>query len=374
MILEGEDAYALTDGAWTKTAARLAAIPYAGARLRGRRSENSTAVLPADVKAQPDMRRTSYRRYPNGLFVGIGRPLSDGREPRTTTGLVIRPGARQEMLVPIPDATPSWDCELASSADGKAYADCMTNGRYDNSSERRLYVLDERTWARVLVPTRDVAAPLAVAKDGSVWMGRAEPARLAVRSPAGRITHVALPQAPDSLVRATYEGTHTESRLPRPERDEVAELSAVADLAPAKDGGMIVLAREISVDGAMVVYRVRAQGDAPMPTVIGSEIDQLVEIRNREQPKRWVGHCNAVFVHLPRGRDAGELSLGPITYGTLVEGKLHDKTVTGVVFADVARTGEDFERVVSGFVERNTTNPAAPPEVTCTLPMLDRVM
>lgn len=373
MMLEYGEAFALTNRVWTKTQVKPPATPSVGQRMRGRRSESSTAILPADVQLEPKMVRTSYRRYPSGLLVGIGTPFVTGAGSPMPTGLVVKPGARAETLVPFPDATTSWKCELVSSADEKAYADCTTAGRAA-SSERRLYVLDDRTWARVLLPSRDLDAPIAVTKDGAVWMGLGDPARLAVRA-NGRISYVTLPKPPQTLARASYVARKSDNLLPYPQKNEVSELSTVADLAAARDGSLVVVAREENIDGGMIVLRVGTRGAPPVAfqQVVGTEIDQLVDIRNGDEPKRWVGHCQAVFVQLPRGRDAGELALHPITHGTWVEGRLHDKTMTGIVFTDGKASGEDFERVISAFVERSTTNPASPPEVTCTLPVLDDV-
>jgi hypothetical protein len=203
-------------------------------------------------------------------------------------------------------------------------------------------------------------------------MALTEPAGLVVRSPAGSITGIPLPKIPESLAHASYLGKSTHLNLPRPQRHGVATLDKVVDLWPAPGGSMLVLARELGLDGALVLLRAGGT-TVTRQEVVGTEIDQLVDVRNTEEPTRWIGHCRAVFVALPTGRDAGELSLLPITDGRWVEGRLHGKAVTGVVFAERSYDEDSFERVVAAFVERNTTNPTSPPEVTCTLPVLDVV-
>jgi hypothetical protein len=370
MMIEGSDAFAFADRAWNKTKARAGAPLSATERTRGPRRDASTAVPPADVRAQAQVVRKTYRRYPDGTFVGLGREFVSPGSPPTPIGFVIRPGSKEEVIVPVPDANGSWTCEQAPSADGKAYVDCHAHD--GTLEERRLYVLDERTWARVPIPRQDLEAPLAIGKDGAVWMALSEPAGLVVRSPGGRITGVALPKIPESLARASYRGTISHSNLPRPQQHDVDNVDRVVDLVPASGGSMFVLARELGIDGALVLLRVGGQAVAH-PQVVGTEIDQLVDIRNADEPKRWIGHCRAVFVALRRDRDAGSLSLLPSTDGTWVEGRLRDKTVAGVVFANGSYDETSFENAVTAFLERNTTNPTSPPEVTCTLPVLDRV-
>lgn len=371
VMSEGTEAYALTNRVWTTTKTRVTAALSSPVRTRELRRDTSTAVLPTEVKVQPRFERTTYRRRPDGTFIGLGREHASSRSTPAPTPLVVRPGSTEETLVPIPDATGAWRCEQAPSSDGKAYVDCRAHD--GAGDERRLYVLDRNTWARVLLPSRDLDAPLAIAKDGSIYMGLSDPPRLAVRSPGGRITGAPLPMmAPDSLGRASYLGKSTRMNLPRPRHHAVEDLDKIVDLAPTAGGSMIILARELDIDGALVVLRTGGAA-VERPDVVGSEIDQLVEIRNAAEPKRWIGHCATVFVELPRGRDAGEISLLPVTDGSWVEGRLHDRTVTGVVFANASSDESSFESVVAAFVERNTTNPTAPPEVTCTLPVLDAV-
>ena len=373
MMSEGTEAYAFADGRWNKTKARVGAALTSPVRGRMFRRDTTTAVPPADVRAQPRMFRSTYRRYPDGTFVGIGRELASGTPSwslpaSTPLGLVIRPRSHEETVVPFPDADHHWRCEQAPSADGKAYADCHVHDALID--ERRLYVLDERTWARVLLPSRDLDAPIAVAKDGSIWMGLAEPARLVVRSPTGHVTSTALPaKAPDALSHASYRGKFMGLNLPRAQMQNVQDLERIVDLAPTPGGSMIVMAREEGLDGALVVMRAGwTAAGVERPDVLGSEIDQLVDIRNAEEPKRWIGHCRAVFVRLsasPAQRDVGE--------GVFVRGWLHGEKVNGVIFTDESHEEASFERGVTYFVDTHTTNPASPPDVTCTLPMLDFV-
>lgn len=365
MMSEGTEAYAFADGKWNKTKARVGAtlaMPY---RVRERRRDTSTAVPPAGVRAQPRMFRSTYRRYPDGTFVGLGRERASASIP---VGLVIRPRSHEETVVPLPDADERWSCEQAPSADGKAYVDCRAHDAL--SEERRLYVLDERTWARVTIPSRDLEAPLAVAKDGSIWMGLADPARLVGRSPGGHVTTTILPKAPESLGRASYRAKPLGLNLPRPQMQNVDDLDRIVDLAPTTGGAIIVLAREEGIDGALVVLR--AGGSAvDRPEVLGSEIDQLVAMRNAEEPKRWIGHCRAVFV--PLAESAGSPAQRDVGDGWFVRGHLRDRKVSGVIFTDDSYDEARFERDVTYFVDTHTTNPASPPDVTCTLPILDFV-
>ncbi len=118
-----------------------------------------------------------------------------------------------------------------------------------------------------------------------------------------------------------------------------------------------------------------------------SRVDARVMVRNTKAPQPWTGHCDAVFVRVdPDVIDKRKKEVQPMLgfaaseddyYGPpfgfeIVEGRLHDAKVTGVLVHrnDVEANLATMEAAVDRLVNKLAVNPMNRPTVTCTLPVL----
>ncbi len=137
-----------------------------------------------------------------------------------------------------------------------------------------------------------------------------------------------------------------------------------------------------------------AHGDAiwhsgPFREPVTIAYGEPVEARNESAPTSWSGHCDQIFVVLAEAKVEKKLdamgfdrnkvqeTLGsrPKAYTwTLVQGRLFDTFVIGVVFSHQYPSFpiEEMEQKASALVEAFAKNPVDRPRATCTLPVLSR--
>lgn len=126
-----------------------------------------------------------------------------------------------------------------------------------------------------------------------------------------------------------------------------------------------------------------------------TRVDARVMARNAREPARWTGHCDHVFVRLPgtsaepHAKRAADIRAaivqsnsddayyyGPQVRWSLVEGKLGGSSVTGIVLIrpDVEAPIASLERTAERLADKFATGPASKPAITCTLPVLERLL
>lgn len=273
---------------------------------------------------------------------------------------------------PMPDLLTERDsCVLVPAADTNAtWVSCRRAG----TPGRELFVRRYSAWKPVsLAGEGDHDGPTAVARDGSIWLAsyKAQTDAQIVRLWDGRLDQVSVPDQAGPR-HASYRGTS------RPQ--EVTNLEPVAarrvrEMAVARDGTMWILANGPSGDA---LYR--AGGERPASVgVIGSVLDQRAEVEATQPRKRWVGHCDTVFVPIVRGRgdvfpienlrDPGRREV-LARANAVVVGWLGNERVAGPLFTSA--DDDSRERMIEHFVATLSENPAAAPEPTCTLPVLER--
>src|SRR5438270_9477069 len=110
-------------------------------------------------------------------------------------------------------------------------------------------------------------------------------------------------------------------------------------------------------------------------------MDQRNEVRNARGVRTWVGHCPQLFVSLGdrtwKSADEIRKAIGSAPGRVaLVEGHLGAKHAAGVlIWRDVPDVKDTtIENAANALVKHFTDNPVAPPEVTCTVPVLERAL
>lgn len=298
-------------------------------------------------------------RGPVGLFVWEDRWTFAPTAP-----------VRQAKDAPMPDMLGERDtCVLLPSADVE---DTWVSCRRAGAMTREIFVRRRDGWKPVsLAGEGEHEEPAAVDRDGAVWLAAHENDTEIVRLRDGRLDRIVVPDRVGPR-RASYRGAGRPVDVTNPEPEAARHIRA---MAPARDGTMWILTNG-PTGGALY----RAGGERPASVmVIGSMIDQRAEIEATQPRKKWVGHCDTVFVPLVRGRGdtfplekLREPRLRQVLASAraVVVGRLGDERVAGPLFTDA--DDDARERRIEELVATTGQNPSALPEPTCTLPVLER--
>jgi hypothetical protein len=312
-----------------------------------------------------------------------GRILAFGDIAGSKGTLIIPAGKKTGTVTRIEPEVVEY-CDFPNALDGKTYLLCQA--RWGSNDNPMLFRLGADRWERVAVPD-DVKLPpsLAIADDGALWYG--DGAEIVRRLANGNVERF-VPAEPDaSLARPSFfsyasatvakEGSFeyrnwTETRL-RPDQ-ELGHVKEIVSIVPRAGGRAWAVANDAHYKH--LVFYVGAK--APEARIaIGSDTDQRNEVRNARGPRTWVGHCPQLFVSTgPRAWSDVETIKKIATGGerAIVEGRLGEKHVTGVLlWRSVPETKESaMEAAANALVTHYTENPVTPPEVSCTVPILDR--
>ncbi len=281
----------------------------------------------------------------------------------------------------------SRGCRLVPAFDGSVVVQCP--GAKEGSTLERL---EAGGFRRVFEDAPSAFGAASIGKDGALYVTDA--GELAVRrcpAPRGACSKIPLAGETEGLPRIEYEAAFSDVIDPETSRNwqglhvttsRVATNEAQAVFARAEDDVWVV-ARAAGRSALL-------HAGSPKPLVqLPSPLDARVLVRNAKPAQPWTGHCEHVFVRLG-ARDADAIAkrapeiqkaLGTEPNGyeaahqwALVEGRLHDDHVVGVVVMhrDPEAKLADMERAVERLVAAFATSPTSRPPVTCTLPVLER--
>lgn len=363
-------------------------------------------------------------RLPSGYSWGARLRLGDGRvallgeSPSRHDVVFVASASRESGVLTTPrpprEAEGPLDhhkCRFLEAADERAYVTC---DGYDARRERRfesIQRLDGSEWVELVTPPAerdDNRSAYAVDAEGGLWFWTTARTSSVVRVGAdGQIDRIELPRASADLARPYYSATDVVSTRGRGD-DRPYRLWTVGTLAPAKAPelphfvGQIVARRSgdvwvtaLELGQSALVYRIARDGAAPKPILITSPADQQNEVRNARPPRSWAGgHCPQLFVTLASASLGADLAtervetrLGEIDAllsklnrrlytRAVVVGRLAERRVVGVLLMRSSPdAGEDImEAAATRLVERFTTDPASPPPVHCSVPVLDRII
>ncbi len=334
-------------------------------------------VLPEDAPAILSLEVQS-----DGALVVLAR----GRDTRLRAYLFSstwKPGEAPALVEPEVSA----GCRPVPSFDRSVVVQCPAK---DGST---LHRIDAGGFRRVFEDAPARFGSASIGEDGALYLAFED--ELAVRrcpAPRGACTKIAVTSELGELTTTEYESVYTDVV----ERDgnrswQGLRVSTTSFGSPA--GGHAIFAR--SEDDVWLLARTPGRSlvlhaGASRPRVqLPSALDARVMIRNASPPQLWTGHCEHVFVRLG-SRDADALAkrepeitkalgLEPTSFSgafqwSLVEGRLHEDHVTGVVVThrDPEEKLEAMERAVERLATAFSTSPTSRPQVTCTLPVLER--
>jgi hypothetical protein len=344
-------------------------------------------------------------------------------------GVAVTQPGQKGRLIPLPkdDAhaheTARPRCEIVDSADGETYLHCSWFNRagYGDDADASFLRLDGDGFTRVFAPALGDAgsmghlmphAATAVDAEGALWVPQTDGGHVSLRRigkdrveqtfdlPSARSDFTAPSFAADEIATARKGASaDTDYRQWTSVRIESAAapspLSGVFRILP-RSNDVWVIGRE--QQGSSVLYRFARSATSPTPILIRSQTDQQNEVRNSRGLRRWVGHCATVFVPFPStsasadgGADAFFASRKAAIDGVVtkmdhptkgradvvvIEGMLADRRVSGVLFMRSVpeATEEAMEAAATRLGAIVTTNPASPPSITCSVPVLERLV
>lgn len=297
-------------------------------------------------------------------------------------------------------------CQRVKSARPEAYFDCVGYEADTYKRVERLFRLDGNKLVELSLPSGS-QIPV-VDTEGNVWFSRTADARVGRRAPDGTITDLELPKV--EIDAASYQGSETMLLAPSNGGEAtnyrnyrtVRVISAgqsgqhqqVHALFPSADGSVYVTTTSGLVSK---LYRMARDGIVPKPLTVGSVADNVNELRNQAPPRGWIGHCPQVFVSLasaPAGTTldaeavrarANEIQTlvkkqrstnKPSASAAIIEGRLGDRPVIGVTFVrdDPEASEAAMEKSIDSIVKAFTTNPTSPPQTSCTLPVVTKLV
>lgn len=366
-----------------------------------------TPTIPADagIVAPPEYDEARALRDGRWVFLRNGPTDLDEAYIVTPNGATVH----QPLFESLSDggALERSSCHFLSAEDGGAYVSCalFARGSYDRSEH--VLRLEGDKWVRIDIPASNEPrfGQLAVDTEGALWFAEGTtPLAILRRTRDGAIEKFSLPRAEWSIARPFYGQDTIATESPRRgpdyrlwrvgyiEEAPPADPAYLHEVIPLPNGDVWFAVSEHG--SAQLFLRASRDGRAPEPIAIGSPADQVNVLRNERPPREWVGHCPQVFVRLARAKDDASLRVDElladraeieklaaplpdrIAETKIVTGTLGGEAVAGVI---VMRSFPDakeavFEKVVRAIVDRFTTNPAAPPPVFCTLPVLTRAL
>jgi hypothetical protein len=289
----------------------------------------------------------------------------------------------------VPDADRAH-CRILHAADKEVYVVCTTWDRQKRKSAR--YRLEAGAWKPAFVGAPEGEA--SVAADGALWVASGlEMQRCAPNAACTRAAMDPLelePKTPwysqttdEALVDSTFKRYQSfVITTPQPLRER-----AVDAILARSDGDVWAAVR---IDGSYAV--VHTGTAARSRTMLPSEADARVLVRNTKPPTPWVGHCDQIFLRVGAGKDADalgkrkadiEATLAAVKtdsdYGiswAIVRGRLHDKDSAGVVLwrHDLETSQAYLERVATKLTDKLAKDPVDRPVAYCTLPVLTSVV
>lgn len=303
-------------------------------------------------------------------------------------------------------------CRRLPSFDGRAYAACRARGAGAAGDKVTFHVKEGDAYKPAFVAAAGVDDKGSIGADGALYVAGTSAASFAVfrcapdaacdklpveLDPEPKDPKAAAPAPPSYVTSFTDAMDSAESKYWQSfsiggVRAGQSGLQAEQVLARGP-GDVWVLART-SPSSARVYFH---SGAARPRARLASDLDARVLVRNEKAPAVWVGHCDQVFVRLAGTRGDAPLAIEAVKAKvpeikatlavrtdddfytpfewTLVEGRLHDERVAGVVVrrSDVEAKVERMERAVDKLVDKLATNPMSRPKVTCTLPVLAAV-
>jgi hypothetical protein len=323
-------------------------------------------------------------------LVAIARAKKDF----SPASLVWRDGDGAATVVPLPTSMHGGvtRCAFVSAFDDRTYARCSST-----TSKAGLVVtfhrFDGRAWEQVFADAENAGEAASIASDGSLFVAKRGSTDLMRCLPRGGCA--LLDREPtyatsgagaswttiysDVVELATGRTWQTFGISTHPKGVKATRIESVVARTP-DDVWAIASAEQ----QRLVLHSGPEHDRVALP----SETDARVIVRNAKPPTKWIGHCDQVFVRLPRdaakrlpeikGALAAAPLDGPSFYGVpygwdLVEGRLGGEPVTGVVLhrADAEAPLDPMERAATKLVSRFTTNPVTQPDAFCTLPELD---
>jgi hypothetical protein len=345
-------------------------------------------VIPWDAFERPTNASIHrVQRLPDGRLLAIGR--FDG-----VRGTMIVPaGQRTGSILPLGGSEVD-NCDLPHAIDGNTYVFCHKWRAGEQQPE--LFRLDKDRWESVALPEKLVTSAIAIGEDGALWYG--EEHAIVHRSKDGHTERFALPEPDPTLNRPSFSSYFSETvitdgkgsmrswtdlRIQMP--NDVSPLTVVDAIVPRPDGRAWLRVHDSHYGYHFVHVGQKAQ-DARF--TIGSDADQRNEVRNARGVRTWVGHCPQLFVTLARDTAWSRIEdirtvvqkhhekkeLYDPGHAAIVEGRLGGKHVAGVL---VWRSVSDIrdvtiEATASDVAQAFAENPASPPEITCTVPVMDR--
>ncbi len=400
----------LWDGAtWSKTVS-APPPPFIGRStwLSDPKSEGvdaGSALLPADKSYRVFSRvrdgRVVWLPSPSEANQDIAIIDKDKKEVRHVRAIEPQRDAKGEA---------AFSCDNIPSLDETVWLSCEEHDPdWNERFKRKLHVvrLEGDAFREIALPEiaeGTTRASFAVDPAATLWFAEngASEVKLVRIPKSGVAEKLDIPQSPPGLARPFYTSLSVATRAKAtgdsPYRSWALatirepltpdRMRSIDRIVPRPSGDVLVVARD--PDAAKIVVRF-ARGAEPTPVdrivLSGTRPDQRNEIRNTRPPRSWVGHCPQIFVIVKAEKllaHEGELeqllakskrTKRATPQMTIIEGTLGGKPVQGVA---VVRTypeirEDDVEALASRIIERFTTDPASPPDATCTLPVLTKV-
>ena len=392
----------LWDGtAWKPTTAKTDADLHARALAE---------MEDAGVKPAPGW--SSRHRLPDGRFIFLYNDSSHAEQVA-----IVKPGGATIATRPITTLPGGGvigheSCEFIPSArDEDVHLACSVTTRDTYEWSRHVLRLEGEKWTRLDLPaSTERSSHYAVDREGGLWFGEGRtPLTLVRRAPDGTIEKLAIPRADFRVARPSYRAdtiaTQTNEQqgydklrywvTARIESGDPGEPSWLQSIAVRPSGDIWFLVGEHGF--TQLVVRASREPGPQRPVTVGSDVDQENQLRSEKPPRAWVGHCPQLFVRLARAKDLASLPIERLTAernvvteltqkfappggytaaARLVTGTLGGEAVAGVVLIRSMPDAKeaDLEKTARAVVERFTTNPASPPPVFCSLPVLDRLL
>lgn len=311
-------------------------------------------------------------------------------------------------------------CRRLPAFDGRSYASCRTRGAAGAPGKLSFHVKDGEAYKPAFAAATSVDDKATIGADGALYVAgigakSSEAAvfrcsegagceKLAIdigqeKNDAGAPPPAAPPSYASSITDViesdseqarSWQSFSIEATRPAPGQLQIEQVFA------RSAGDVWIVARKDGFEGGRFILH---SGAARPRARLASDLDARVLVRNHRPPSVWVGHCDQVFVRMAGARGDAPLPVDAIKakvsdikatlsargagddfyalFGwTLVEGRLHEERVVGIV---VRRTDAEgnlarMERAVERLVDKLTTNPMSRPQVYCTLPVLSAVL
>lgn len=268
----------------------------------------------------------------------------------------------------------SGGCKPVLTADAAAYTTC------GNSLHRIVEVGRTEPIEVAGLSTFRAEMPVAVAHDGAMWFGSDDHVRRV--TPDGRVTDLVLPMPSGELSRPGFvselTGTWQSTRL-EPARPTLRP--KLSKIVPLTDGSVWLLAHSVHPARRAIIYR-HGPGE-PAPIVVGSRVDQQIELRNALGVRPWKASCPQAFVAavdpkrpLASWADTVRATLDDARRheisAHLVEGKLAERTVRGVVLHLSGPNADPgaLARATTTLVTQLGGAGGAPAEAFCSVPVI----